>query len=124
MFVFGFKKNGFTVPFLGLKPFQMAYVCGGRESYLPAFPSPRAPLSFARVLREHVIVCITLIGEGGRAAAPPAEAGWATLRRLFRSIGCGCPSGCTLHRPPQRIATRPPWSLSPPAMFGVLPVTP
>ena len=88
MFVFGFKKNGFTVPFLGLKPFQMAYVCrGGGNPTSPRFPPPPAPpLLFARVLREHVIVCITLIGEGGRAAAPPRRSGMGYITPTF-SVG-------------------------------------
>lgn len=73
MFVFWFKKNGFLSLFWDSNPFRCFMYAGGRESYLPAFPSPRAPHSFARVLRECVIVCITLIGEGGRAAAPPPK---------------------------------------------------
>lgn len=87
MFVFWFKKNGFSVPFMGLKPFRMVYECGGKGFFLPAFPSPRAPYSFARVLRECVIVCITLIGEGGRAAAPPPKRGGLHYADFFgRSI--------------------------------------
>ena len=76
---------------------------------------PRPPLFREGTTRMSNCDCVD---RGGReSSGPPAEAGRAALRRLFRSVGCGCPSGRTLHRIPQRIAARPPWSLSPPAIF-------
>lgn len=97
MFVFWFKKNGFSVPFLGLKPFQTAYVCGGKGFFFPAFPSPRTPYPFARVLHKRVIVCITLIGEGGRAQPPPRRSGGAYFADFFgRSVAVARPAArCT-----------------------------
>ena len=88
------------------------------EGILPPRVSlpPRLPL--IREGATRMCNSVYYADRGGReSSGPPAEAGRAALRRLFRSVDCGCPSGRTPHRPPQRIAARPPWSLSPPAIF-------
>lgn len=113
---FGSKKTVFC-PFFGTQTLSDA-LCMRGEGILPPRVSlpPRPPLFREGTTR--MCNSVYYADRGGReSSGPPAEAGRAALRRLFRSVDCGCPSGRTLHRPPQRIAARPPWSLSPPAIF-------
>lgn len=115
MFVFSFKKNGFSVPFLGLKPLQMAYLCGGRGFSLPASPlPPHPPPPRVAITRTRII---TLIGEGGRAQPPPRRSGGDRISPTFSVGRLQLPGWLHAAQAPAAYSSQPPIGACPPRLY-------